>query len=158
MKNMDMYIFAYGSLMNPRSRAKTLPGDHPTKTATLTGYRRKTNIVFDGYAYLNIVPDEKSKVAGTLIAVTKDELVHFVERERGYSPVDVRARLVEPTDRPVIAFIAPDIACDLPVPRSYLNTCTSGMNEDERATWIAETAMNGIFEDADAPVYENVAE
>lgn len=115
------------------------------------------NIVFDGYAYLNIVPDNRSTVSGVLIGVTKEEFAYFVGRERGYTPTDVSKQLIEPIHEVAIAFIAPNIKCNLSVPRSYINTCTSGMSEKQRATWIAETIMTEIFEDAVAPVYENFA-
>jgi len=152
-----MYLFAYGSLMNPRSVAKTLSGERVTQRATLRGYRRKMNAPFDGYAYLNIVPDTASSVSGVLIPMTEAELELFSSREEGYEKVDVTEMLSSRTEGEALAFIAPDIECRFKVPRSYLMTCMSGVPETERAQWLAETIMNDIEEDADNPIYEFAA-
>lgn len=154
---MNMYVFAYGSLMNPRSRAKSLPGEHATRSITLKGYRRKMNAPFDGYAYLNIIPSDTHTVEGVLIPVSEHELLLLTEREKGYEKTEVSAQLSEPVDGDVYAFTMPDSECTLKVPRSYIMTCTSGMSENGRQQWLSETILYGIQEDLTAPVYENVA-
>lgn len=153
-----MYIFAYGSLMNPRSLAKSLPGERVLRKTLLRGYRRKANIEFDDYAYMNLVEEASAIVLGYLIPVDEAELLAFAEREEGYALTDVSARIADDTTDRIVAFIAPDKPCEKPVPRSYLMTCTSGMTETERATWIAETEILAIEEDLASPIYEFVSE
>ncbi len=151
---MNTYLFAYGSLMNPKSLAHTLPGARDVRRAILKGYQRKMNAPFDGYAYLNIVPLAASSVQGVLIAMTRSEIDLFSSREEGYAITDVTDFLTEPVDGRAYAFIAPDIECVLKVPRSYLSTCTAGMSEAERERWIKETLMGEIEEDLEKPLYE----
>lgn len=149
-----IYIFAYGSLMNPRSLEKTLPGDRATRHANLRGYRRKASIPFGGYAYLNLVEDNDHEVSGLLIPINEAEFSLFSSREEGYDRVDVTDKLKEKLDGKAYAFIAPDSNSNLKVPRSYIETCTVGMTSVEKEAWIRETIMKGIEEDLDNPVYE----
>src|SRR5690349_20312317 len=135
----QIYIFAYGSLMNPQSLAKALPGLRTTVRATLKWYQRKMNAPFGHYAYLNIVPNPSCDVAGVLIPLEKSEFEFFSSREEGYVKTDVTDAVSEPVQGRVFAFIAPDVGCNLKVPRSYLRTCTTGMSRDEREKWLAET-------------------
>lgn len=152
-----MYLLAYGSLMNPRSVAKTLPGERVTRRATLRGYRRKMNAPFDGYAYLNIVPGPNTNVNGVLISLSEKELALLSPREEGYTLTDVTEHIDPAVDGMVVAFIAPDIECSLKVPRSYLMTCMSSIPELEREKWLAETVMWGVEEDGHDPIYEFAA-
>lgn len=154
---MQTYIFAYGSLMNPRSLARTLPGDRATRCATLKGYRRRMNLPYNGYAYLNIVPEDGSSVQGVLIPVNEMEFELFTSREEGYERVDVTRQLEERPEGTAFAFIAPNAECGLKVPRSYIRTCTSEMTPEECEQWIAETVMGEIEEDLDNPVYDFAA-
>lgn len=140
--------------MNPKSLAKTLPGDRNVKAATLKGYRRKMNVPFDGYAYLNLIPDETHSVSGVLIPVTAAEFDLFSKREESYNRIDVTGRLDVLLDGNAYAFIAPDMETDLTVPRSYIETCTVAMPSSEKEQWIKDTLMNGVYEDLDNPVYE----
>lgn len=127
--------------------------------ATLKGFERKTNVPFDGYAYLNIVPNPEKSIEGMLIRISEEEVSMFDIREEGYARVDVTVQLQEPCDGRAIAFIAPDIDYpNLQVPRSYLNTCLVGVPADRRDAWVTETNIPyGIFEDSEKPVYEFVA-
>ncbi len=143
--------------MNPRSLAKTLTGERLTRAATLQGYRRKANVVFDGYAYMNIVADQGSSVTGILIPLEESELAAFAKREAEYAVVDITASLQEATDARVVAFIAPDVPCTHKIPRSYLLTCTAGMDTRSREEWIRDTEYFEIHEDEDRPVYEFAA-
>jgi hypothetical protein len=155
-----MYVFGYGSLMNARSLGLTIPGSRPTRRAVLQGYVRKCNFLNGANAYLNIALQEHALVRGTLIPVNKEELEALKLREFGYACVDVTSRIEEaPQDgEPIYAFIAPDVACEVPVPRSYLLTCLGGVPEEERATWLEETIIPyGIFEDSQTPLYQNFA-
>lgn len=150
----NIYIFAYGSLMNPRSLERTLPGARITRRALLRGYRRKMGVPFDGYAYLNLVKDADSEVWGILIPVNQNEFELFSSREEGYERVDVTAALDTTVQGTAYAFIAPDSDTHLKVPRSYIETCTRGMTADEKKQWLDETIMTAIEEDLENPVYE----
>lgn len=143
--------------MNPKSLAKTLSGQRPTEHAVLTGYKRKMNVPFGGYAYLNIVPRPDSRVMGILIPMTEQEFELFSSREEGYTKTDITQQLSGRIDGTAYAFIAPDIECSLSVPRSYILTCTAGMTSLEREQWVSETELKDIFDDTDKPVYEFVA-
>ncbi|MBI5645090.1 gamma-glutamylcyclotransferase [Candidatus Kaiserbacteria bacterium] len=150
----QIYIFAYGSLMNPNSLAKTLVGKRTTIPAILSGYRRKMSVPFGGYAYLNIIPEPGSDVRGVLIPVDEHEFSQFTAREEGYRKTDVTRSLRESIDGAAYAFIAPDSDTDLRVPRSYIETCTFGMAPKEKQEWIENTILSEIEEDLDNPVYE----
>ncbi|HVU75567.1 MAG TPA: gamma-glutamylcyclotransferase family protein [Candidatus Paceibacterota bacterium] len=151
---MQHYIFAYGSLMNPRSLAKTLPGERDVRRAIVHGYRRKMSVPFDGYAYLNLIQDANCAVGGILIPVSEAEFELFSSREEGYDRVDVTRALERALDGVAYAFIAPDSDSELKVPRSYIETCTAGMTDEEKKQWVEDTIMGEIEEDLDDPVYE----
>jgi gamma-glutamylcyclotransferase (GGCT)/AIG2-like uncharacterized protein YtfP len=155
--DMTTYLFAYGSLMNPLSLAKTLPGERTVCDTELRGYRRKMNAPFDGYAYLNIVPDKNSTVSGKLIAMSEAEMGLFSSREEGYLRTDVSENIDGAPHGRVFVFIAPDIECAMRVPQSYLDTCTYGMSDAEKQRWIDETEMSDIEEDRDNPIYDFAA-
>lgn len=151
-----LYVFGYGSLMNPKSLALTLPGKRRSSPATLKGYRRVCNVPVNGYAYLNLEEKENSTVVGTLIAIEPYELKALAVRERGYDMVDVSG-VVPDAQGLTYAFIA-FTDCDetIPVPRSYLNTCLSGVETIERKRYLQEMRIpGGIYEDLENPVYEN---
>ncbi len=152
---MKISVFAYGSLLNPQSLQKTLPGNRALRWTSLLGYQRKINALVNGYLYLNIVPRNGKWVSGKLITVTERELEALKLRETGYVCVDVTDRIEIPVKGIVYAFIAPDTASpDLKIPRSYLLTCLSGKSEVEKKLWLKETLIeNEIEEDLDHPVY-----
>lgn len=154
---MKIYVFGYGSLMNPKSLQKTLSGERATSWATLLGYQRKVNVPVNGYLYLNIIPRVGKKVEGKVIAITKTELERLRKRELGYDCVDVTDQMQEPTGGTVYAFIAPDISYpNMKIPRSYLITCLLGRSEAEKQLWLKESVIeNEIIEDMSAPVYAN---
>lgn len=150
----QLYIFAYGSLMNPKSLAKTLPGQRDIKKATLRGFQRKMSVPFSGYAYLNLIPKSDHAVSGILVPVTGPEFDLFSSREEGYGRIDITKYLDQIPEGEVYAFIAPDSECCLKVPRSYIETCTAGMSQLDKDVWIKDTLMGEILEDLDNPVYE----
>lgn len=154
---MRISVFAYGSLLNPKSLKKTLPGNRATQRAVLIGYQRKINAPVSGYLYLNIVPRLGKKVQGMLISVKARELEALKLRESGYTCVDVTDRIEIPVKGVVYTFIASDKAYPgLKVPRSYLVTCLSGKSESDKKLWLEETLIeNEIEEDLTNPVYIN---
>lgn len=150
------YIFGYGSLMNPTSLARTLPGVRRTRPATLPGYRRICNAPVNGYAYLNIASDPTSAVSGVLIPIDTRELELLKTREPGYVCTDVTVA-VGVEQGTVYTFIAPSVDYPgLQVPRSYLATCLAGVPKEAQTQWLQETSMPyGIYEDMEQPVYAN---
>ena len=154
---MIIYIFSYGSLRNPRSRAFTIPGEHFTKETVLRGYVRKFNAPVNGYLYLNIVQKEEIMVPGTLIRVSSDELERVKLREQGYKCVEVGSLIENCSKGLVFAFIAPDKKYpDLKILQSYLNTCLENVPKSERETWLSESIVeNEIEDDSGNPMYAN---
>jgi cation transport regulator ChaC len=118
-------IFAYGSLVDPRSAAATLGADRPSVPARLRGWRRgftqardnvaceKTFALGDGslppfVLGLNINPAPGESVNGALLSLSDAELTRLDERELRYDRVAVEAD-IEPADAlegPVFAYIA----------------------------------------------------
>lgn len=156
---MNTWIFGYGSLMNPKSLARTLPGPRRTLPRTLRDFQRIANVPVSGYAYLNVAEAPGRAVAGICIAISQKEWAALMEREPGYDAVDVSALLDAPVEGRAFAFMARQgTRSDLPVPRSYLETCLRGVPEERRMQWMEETVIpNGIVEDLASPVYENAA-
>ena len=140
---MRISVFAYGSLLNPKSLKKTLSGNRVTEQASLLGFQRKINAPVSGYLYLNIVPRSGKKVQGMLISVNAQELEVL--------------KLREPGKGGVYTFRAPDKAYpDHKKPRSYLTTCLDGKSASEKKLWLEETLFeNEIEEDLTNPVYIN---
>ena len=154
---MKTYLFAYGSLINPESLKKTLPGDHETSPIVLKGYKRVMNFPYEGYAYLNVVANEQSAVTGVRIALTDEEFDILAKREVGYIRTDVTEHIAGPFEGTVYAYIAHNVPCEFKTPLSYLMTCTRGMTNEERAAWINDTVIGEIEDDLEKPVYNNYA-
>jgi gamma-glutamylcyclotransferase (GGCT)/AIG2-like uncharacterized protein YtfP len=154
-------IFAYGSLMNPRSLHKVVPGERAFTPATLRNYRRKCNAADEGRPYLamNIVFAEGYSVEGYVLDFYEHEFSAILERERGYAQVNVAHLLTQKSKVSVYAFVAPDKPQTTGiVPRSYLLTCMMGIPREKRENWLADTLIEcDILEDLDTPVYANHA-
>ncbi|MCH7605504.1 gamma-glutamylcyclotransferase, partial [Patescibacteria group bacterium] len=71
-KNINIYVFGFGSLMNEKSLQTTLPGKKIFSWATLQGYKRIFNKAGKTHRYLNIKPDHNSNIKGVLIQVTPE--------------------------------------------------------------------------------------
>lgn len=152
----SVLVFGYGSLMNPRSLALTLPGERTVTPAVLQGYRRVCNVAVRGYAYLNLEASTGARVEGVLVQVWQDELPTLFKREEGYEFVNITSA-IEGVSSEAFAFIA-RLNCreDLAVPRSYLQTCFGKMEPKESEQAFLELRMpGGVYEDLDNPVYQN---
>lgn len=154
-----MYVFAYGSLMNPKSLALTLPGERKTIPARLNGYKRRINVPYGDYLYLNIVPRADSFVDGVLFELDETELQLLLPRESASRCADVSAEFESYVPGPVYAFIAPDIEYPgLKIAQSYIHTCLSALPKDIRDAWLADTIIeNEVVDDLGAPIYESAA-
>lgn len=152
---MQKYVFGYGSLMNPQSLQRTLPGKQIERTAMLLGYQRKFNAVVGEYLYLNIVPVKGSKVKGVLIRVSDKNLSKLKQREVGYKCVEITEQIKESVSGRVFAFVTPDKKCpEMKILQSYINTCLLGISEKDRAKWLKETIiLNFIENDTASPKY-----
>ena len=152
---MSIYVFGYGSLMNPGSLQRTLPSVKIISRVSLLGYRRKINAPVDDYLYLNIVPEKNWKVSGVLIKVSQQELDFLKKRERGYRCIDVSDKLSQKIDGQVFTFVAPDKEYPrLKVLWSYIDVCLSTIPYDKRDLWLNDTIItNDIEYDIKQPVY-----
>jgi hypothetical protein len=146
---MTIYVFGYGSLMNPMSLARTLPREHTFHPAILPGYQRRMNKVYRDYLFLNIVPHPDSEVDGLLIPVNGNELETLKIREQGYTCVDITNLLRDAVDGTAYTFIAPDVSYpDLTIKRSYIDRCLGGVPPERHDEWLAATVIeNDIYED-----------
>lgn len=148
---MSIYIFGYGSLLNPESRKKTFTEKKVFQDVVLLNYQRKINAYhksFDGYLYLNLVPKRGNKVKGVLVEVDELGLPGIKKRESGYEIVEVTKDIQGKFDFPIFTFIAPDIFYSkLKVLQSYINTCLKGVPSEERDQWVQETIIENEIED-----------
>jgi len=155
-----MYIFGYGSLVNPKSLQKTLPGKSIAKHISIIGYRRIFNVPVFGYLYLNIKPEPNTKLDGVLVSVSDEELIKLKKREKGYSCIDITNALSENIEGPVYTFIAPEQKYpDMKILQSYIDTCLMFVPKKKQKQWISETIIeNSIEDDTKNSKYKNVAE
>lgn len=111
-------IFGYGSLLDPRSIARTLPAfpghGHPLLPALLDGWKRTWTAVLpnwsqdsppgadrpDSIAYMNVEPEPGAIATGVVFPVTPGEFDALRARESIYTPVDVTDRIRYPAARP----------------------------------------------------------
>src|SRR3989344_5267317 len=156
---MENFVFGYGSLMNPKSRARTLPGPKPIPKATLRGYQRKFDLPVDGHLYLNIVPRTQKEVEGVLIPVSEEELALLQKRERGYDCVNVTKFMSIKPDGMILAFIAPERNFPgLTILQTYIDTCLGGIPADQHQALIKDSIIeNEIENDRESQKYANVA-
>lgn len=144
---MQLYVFGYGSLMNPKSLALTLGEPKETLHGSVRGYVRKFNKKGSRYLYLNIVPQGELVVEGVLIPVSKEELELLKRREFGYDCVDVTKDIAEEVDGIVYAFMAPDAHYpDMKISQRYIETCLGGVHPSEHEKWLNESVIQNEIE------------
>lgn len=151
IKKMQLYVFGYGSLMNPESLERTIAGPKEVSRANVRGYVRKFNKKGSRYLYLNLVPQDETIVTGVIIPVTEAELAMLKRREFGYACVDVTADIVEEIDGIVYAFMAPDEHYpDMKISRRYIETCLGGLDPSEHEEWLRNSVILNEIEDTAA--------
>jgi hypothetical protein len=140
-----IYLFGYGSLINPSSLEKTLGRKlNPAlvRNAWLNGYRRTWNVydfvVADGgdgltmpMAFYNVEPDAASRCNGVLIPVKNEDLKSFDIRERQYIRVDVTEAVQPVVPGIVYTYVGKAEARELPkdavVAESYERLVADGI-------------------------------
>jgi hypothetical protein len=146
---MQLYVFGYGSLMNPESLGRTLREPKKVVRGSVRGYARKFNKRGRQYLYLTIVPSEEVVVSGVLIPVSRKELSLLKRRESGYDCVDVTKDLVEQVDGVVYAFMAPDNQYPhMKISRTYIDTCLGGLDPSEHEEWLNSSIILNEIEEA----------
>lgn len=156
------YVFAYGSLINPVSLAKTLPGIEPSACVPVLcrGYRRRFDVAFpndgsqsdksyfdDGgrrpafVLMANMVPATES-INGICIPVSTSEVEVLKGRELRYDVVDVSDLIVDPLNQlrapEVVAFVGrseftkPEDVALGVVSQEYWGTIQDGQSHWER--------------------------
>lgn len=152
-----IYIFGYGSLLNPKSRGNTYDALDVIESVTLNGYQRKCNADADTFLAMNIVPVETQSIVGVLTEIREEDLPTLRKREVGYAEVDVTDKIDVLVEGRVLVFIAPDESHpDNIILQSYLDTCLGGVDPSLRQKWISDTIIeNPIVDDREDPQYGN---
>jgi len=123
LKDHKIYVFGYGSLMNPGSIQKTVSREVPRETlitAVLHDYVRKWDLVelirfvddrSDSVVpavFLDVVKQSGREVNGILLALSEEELRKMDEREKNYNRVNVSS-LAEPIVSPDVFSYVGDV-------------------------------------------------
>ncbi len=155
---MTFLLFAYGSLVNEKSRKQTLKNSNPVaENVILDGYVRKMNAPYlDGYLYLNLVPSIGSSVEGVIINIGDEDAVALAKREEGSKLVDVTSGLSKNFGQKVFAYMQADKKyTNMPIMQSYINTCLKSVPKERRKKWLDETVIeNEVVNDTEGPLYE----
>ena len=90
------YIFGYGSLICPASRAVTAPTlvGRPATPVRVHGVERIWSLPFRGLTFLGIRVRETAECVGVLVPVDDEELAQFDRRELGYDRIQIDTKNV----------------------------------------------------------------
>jgi cation transport regulator ChaC len=86
-------IFAYGSLINSKSRMKTLKHRAHATTFSLDGFKRiwiKKNVA-NFIPHFGIINDKNSFCNGVTFKVTQNDLINLDKREQNYNRIKINA-------------------------------------------------------------------
>lgn len=103
MSPLPHYIFGYGSLICPHSRAVTAPtlAQRAVIPVRVQGLERIWSLPFRGLTFMGIRQRRQAECVGVLIPVNDDELAQFDLRELGYDrkpiPLEAIQELQEPS-------------------------------------------------------------
>jgi hypothetical protein len=103
MSPLPHYIFGYGSLICPRSRALTAPtlAQRAVIPVRVQGLERIWSLPFRGLTFMGIRQRRQAECVGVLIPVNDEELAQFDLRELGYDrnpiPFEAVQELQEPS-------------------------------------------------------------
>ncbi|WP_021023268.1 gamma-glutamylcyclotransferase family protein [Salinivibrio costicola] len=128
-----MYLFGYGSLMNPASRALTGESGW-TCPVTVTGLSRHWSNVSEAFISPLVVLQGEGQCNGVLVSIDPQSLPDFDRREAGYQRLQLaESNITLPEevtlDGPVYVYVAdtqrtPDV--DKPIAQSYVDTVVAG--------------------------------
>jgi hypothetical protein len=92
---------------------------------------------------MNIVPRDGGVVTGVLIEFPVADLAALVDREIGYTMVDVSSSITPSQTHPVQTFISPDNTNyeGKMIHQEYLDICLGGVPKGERDAWLSETII-----------------
>ena len=138
MKNKNITIFGYGSLLNMDSLKKTLPDVSDVRVATLKGFRRVFNLrakriisKCGPVAVLDIENNPEAEINGVYFRVNEDELKELKKREILYDFIEidvenekgelVKALTVQAKGRPRTDY---KLNCELQ--KKYYDVCIKG--------------------------------
>lgn len=117
-----MKVVVYGSLMNRSSLESVVRRPAPLSTIAISGWKRIFNAPFDGYAFLNLQPDESVEIEAGYFELDPAERHLFAEREAGADLIEVMSGFY--------AFIWPEYCCrELPALRSYIDICSNAASD-----------------------------
>ncbi|OOF26454.1 gamma-glutamylcyclotransferase [Salinivibrio proteolyticus] len=128
-----MYLFGYGSLMNPASRALTGESGWACPV-TVSGLQRYWSNVSEALISPLVVLEGDGACNGVLVKIAPDALPDFDRREAGYRRLSLDAsRIALPKgialEGPVYVYVAEDrVAPDVhkPIAQSYIDTVMAG--------------------------------
>lgn len=134
LEDKDYFVIGYGSLINERSRSrtvKTLIDDCPVK---VKGWKRVFNVGLSKGTVLNVIEDKSSWINASLMQVTKLDLEDLIMREMLYEMKMIPASDLEfaygktleiPEGESVVIFVS-DMNTQQYPKRNYLHTCLYG--------------------------------
>lgn len=133
------YVFAYGSLMNAESRART-GRSGAAIPARVEGFQRSWNVVDRAaqLTFLGVVRQAASVTNGVLVSVTAADLPRFDQREGGYTRINVdSARIVsfrgeQIPQEPIWIYLPNEPgrpSTDCPIAQSYVDVVLAGCLE-----------------------------
>ena len=160
------YYFGFGSLVNEQ----TLPAGTQWHRATLKGWRRSWRHPIPGerhWAAMDVLPDANSSIDGLLVVGGSDIDSYLLERESGYSPLQLEHGHFE-IEQPLANHAAPCLwtsksprhtSDDFWLMQSYVDVVMTGylrhFGEEGLARFV-ETTDNWqlpAFDDRDDPRY-----
>lgn len=164
-----MYLFGYGSLMNPASRALTGESGW-TCPVTVTGLSRHWSNVSEALISPLVVLEGEGQCNGVLVNIEPQSLPNFDRREAGYRRLQLaESNIVLPEEvtleGPIYVYVAdtqraPDV--DKPIAQSYVDTVMAGClrysTDFARAFLTTTQGWEGAYQnDRAEPRYPRVA-
>jgi hypothetical protein len=156
LEERDYWIAGYGSILNERSRTKTLPNQIEAVPAHVKGWSRIFSLHCGDYSVLNV---EKAKKTAQLnvvaVKVPYEDMFDFIIRERNYDIVEVPiygadGELITENGIMVVATSEEHVSepTDAPLPlMSYLQANIYGCYELDGTDFVNEYLANTFFYD-----------
>lgn len=166
-----MYIFGYGSLINPHSRQRTgqTGNSYPVSISGLTRHFGKID---SRYSISPLAAQlGEGECNGVLVEVDDTALAQFDLREKGYQRIAIKPEQVTFSQKPITlhgpiwAYVRPnpDTPCnEQPIVQSYIDTVLAGclsISYEFAHTFVNTTDgwQHTLINDRDNPIYGNLA-